>query len=272
MFVHGDHHVVHGHVQLAGGGGDDADVGLVGHQPVDVGLLQAVGSQGLVDDAAEGVDRHLEHLVALHFHEGLAALEHLGMFRQAGGNGQQLLVLAIGVQMGGQDPRLVGRREHHGAGAVTEQYAGAAIGPVDDIGKGLGAHHQRVLRLAALDEHVGQAQCVDEAGAHGLHVEGRAAMHVEPCLQQTGGTGEDAVGRGGGHDDEIDVGRRDPGGIDGLTGRLFGQIARRLAFDDVTLLDAGSFGDPLVAGVDHALEFFVGEDAFRQMAAGTGDT
>ena len=271
MFVDRYHHVVHGHVQLACGGGNDPNVGLVWHQPVDVRFLQAVRGQGLVHDPAQGVDRHLEHLVALHGHEGLARLEHFRVFREAGRHREQFLVLAVGVQVRGEDAGLVGGREHHGAGPVAEQHAGAAIGPVHDVGQGFGPHHQGMLRLAALDEHVGHAQRIDESGAHRLHVEGRAAVHVEPRLQQAGGAGKDAVGGRGGHDDEIDVGRGDAGGVDGLAGRLFGQIAGGLPFHDVPLLDAGALGDPFVAGIDHALQFGIGQDPFGQMAAGAGD-
>jgi hypothetical protein len=34
---------------------------------------------------------------------------------------------------------------------------------------------------------------------------------------------------------------------------------------DVALLDAGALDDPLVRGLEHALEVFVGEDAFGQI-------
>ena len=40
-------------------------------------------------------------------------------------------------------------------------------------------------------------------------------------LQQTGGAGEDLVRRGGGHHDEVEVLRGDPGGLQG------GRVARR---------------------------------------------
>ena len=66
MVLHGDDDALHRQVESLGHRLDDADVGLVRHQPVDRGLLQAVGRERLVDGAAELGDRHLEHFAAGH--------------------------------------------------------------------------------------------------------------------------------------------------------------------------------------------------------------
>jgi len=51
-----------------------------------------------------------------------------------------------------------------------------------------------------------------------------------------------------------------------------GEVAGGLAFGgDVPLADAGARGDPFVAGFDELLEVRVGQDLFRQLAAGPGD-
>ena len=42
--------------------------------------------------------------------------------------------------------RLLLRIEHDGAGAVAEQHAGGAVGPVENARKRLGADHQRALK------------------------------------------------------------------------------------------------------------------------------
>jgi hypothetical protein len=50
------------------------------------------------------------------------------------------------------------------------------------------------------------------------------------------------------------------------------EIAGRLAVGGAAALaDAGARGDPLVGGVDELLEIGVGDDPFRQVAAGAGD-
>ena len=56
---------------------------------------------------------------------------------------------AVGVQHARMDAGLVVRRQHHRAGAVAEQHAGAAVVPVEDARKHLGADHQRVAIAAA---------------------------------------------------------------------------------------------------------------------------
>ena len=73
-------------------------------------------------------------------------------------------------------------------------------------------------------------------------------------------------------DDEVDVGRREPGALDRLPGGLSRQIRRRDArFDDVPLADAGALQDPFVARFDHLLEIGVGEHAWRNVGGQAGD-
>jgi hypothetical protein len=54
----------------------------------------------------------------------------------------------------------------------------------------------------------------------------------------------------------------------GIEREVAGRFAIRRA---AALADAGARGDPLVAGVDELLEVGVGDDFFRQIAAGAGD-
>ena len=62
---------------------------------------------------------------------------------------------AVGAQMGRQQaavgglPVLLLGAQDHGAGAVAEQDAGAAVLPVEQAREGLGADHERGLGLAA---------------------------------------------------------------------------------------------------------------------------
>src|SRR4030067_92574 len=154
MPVHGHDHVVHGHVELAGRGGDNAVIGLMRHKPGDVALFEAVLLERLVHDAPEGVHRDLEHLVALHLHERLVALHLVVTLGNARWYREQFLVLAVGVQMRIDNAGLRVGTDHHGSGTVTEQHAGAAGGPVDNARQGLGPDHQRVLRAGAAHEFV----------------------------------------------------------------------------------------------------------------------
>src|SRR5271163_4519628 len=90
------------------------------------------------------------------------------------------LVTTVGAQPHGQDAAiLAGSRlllgvEYDRAGAVAEQHAGAAIGPVEKPGKRLGADHQRPRKSSRLDEPIGHSQSVDEARTYRLEIESGA--------------------------------------------------------------------------------------------------
>ena len=75
MFGDREHDPVHADVQFFGGGGDDADIGLMRHQPVKRFLLHGVRRERLFNDAPERIYRHLEHLVALHADKRPAGLD-----------------------------------------------------------------------------------------------------------------------------------------------------------------------------------------------------
>ncbi len=72
MAVDRDHHFFHGHVQLLGRGFNNADIGLMRHQPVDLVRVDMI------------VRQNLPHDIGLIFHgvfENLAAF-HLDMARR----------------------------------------------------------------------------------------------------------------------------------------------------------------------------------------------
>ena len=105
--------------------------------------------------------------------------------------------------------------------------------------------------MSSFDKTVGGRQRVDEAAAHRLHVERRAALHAELRLQQAGGAGKDEVRRRGRDDDEVDVLGLQAGGVERAAAGLEREVARSLRLlGDVALRDAGALADPLVAGVE----------------------
>src|SRR3546814_7336587 len=85
---------------------------------------------------------------------------------------------AVGMKMRRQDAGRVAGLEHHRAGAIAEQHAGASVTPVKQAREHFGTDHQCALRLAAGDEFVSHCQCVDEAGADRLHVQDRKSTRL----------------------------------------------------------------------------------------------
>ena len=90
----------------------------------------------------------------------------------------------------------------------------------------------------------------DEARAHRLHVEGGSLGHAEGGLHARRGGGKRLVRRGRRQDDQVEIGRLQPGmGQRALRG-LDGQMRRELAVGrDVALANAGALLDPLVGGI-----------------------
>ena len=151
--------------------------------------------------------------------------------------------------------------EHDGAGAVAEQHAGAAVGPVEDARKRLRADHQRARERAGFEQAVGGRQREDEAGAYRLQIEGGAVGDAELRLHRHGARRKGVVGRRGGEHDEVDRLRIDLGmgerGARRVRRHIRGQFAGR---GDVALVDAGALHDPFVGGIDLARQIGVGED------------
>ncbi len=274
MPIDRDHHLVHRHVQPLGGGFDDAQVGLVRHQPIQVVLVQLVGVEGFLHDRIQGLDRVLEDLAALHQDpRAVVGLVRFEAGRDADRIPEQLLLAAIGMQMGAEDAGLAVGLEHHRAGAIAEQHAGGAIGPVGHAAHGFGADHQRRPGIAGADELVGHRQAIDEARTGRVDVHRHAAFGAQPGLDQAGRGRENEVRRGGAHHDHVQVGRSDAGRLHRTQCRPVTQVATGLPFGcHVALADAGAGLDPLVAGLDDPAQVVVGQDLVRQIAAGACDT
>ena len=157
-------------------------------------------------------------------------------------------------------------------GAVAEQYARAAVVPVDDPRVDFGADHERVARHAGRDHAIRDSQRVDEAAADGLHVERGAAGRAELRLQEARRRRKDPVRRRRGDHDEVDVRVRDAGGIQRGARGVQREIAGLLrGCGDAPLADSGARANPVVAGVDALGKVLVREDVRRQVAAGSDD-
>jgi hypothetical protein len=95
--------------------------------------------------------------------------------------------------------------DHHRPGAVPEQHAGPAVGPVDDAAEGVAADEEDALDAAG-DELHGGHQAVHEARAGGVHVD-RSAREPQLVLDDRGAGRELLVGTAGGQEQEAHVGR-----------------------------------------------------------------
>ncbi len=99
MLVDRNHDLVHRHFQLFRGGRDDANISLVGNQPVDVGFHHLVCGERFIDDPSEGIDRHLEDFVAAHFDIGLAGPDLLETVADTVRYPEQVFIFTVGMDM-----------------------------------------------------------------------------------------------------------------------------------------------------------------------------
>ena len=192
--------------------------------------------------------------------------------RSAAVDVEQRLVAAVSVQVGRHHAGSVRRLEHDSSGTVTEQHAGSSVGPVEQSRMSIGTDHQRSLDGTGSKELLGDAQRIDEAGAHCLHVECRTLPGTEPCLQTTSGRRIDAIRCRRAHHDEIQHRRLDAGGLESVECSAFGEIAGGFRFvDDVASPDPGAFPDPRITGFHVRGELGVRHDAFREARTGSCD-
>ena len=139
------------------------------------------------------------------------------------------------------------RLKHQRARAVTEQHAGAPVGPVHQAGKGLGPDHQRPAHLARDDQRIGIGQRINETGTDRLDVIGETARHPQACLHHGGGGGEGQIGGRGGDNNRVNIVDRQPGIGQSRLGRAGGKVRGRLTLGhEMPPLDSGTGANPFV--------------------------
>lgn len=186
---------------------------------------------GAVEDGAHRVahvhDGLGEHGAALHGEVAvpvrLVSGTQRAFARAPAGDGDQLVSRAVAVQVEGEQGAGLGvlaRAQHHGARAVAEDGAGGAVGRVEDGREGVRSNDEGAARAAGDDHRRGRGQCVDEAGAHGGHVEGSHGAEPEPVGDLRGCGRARLVGRAGGQDHQVDLRPGDVGARGGPPCRL----------------------------------------------------
>ncbi len=154
---------------------DDAQVGLVRHEQVDVGDPDA----GL----GEHVGARLDHLACgelvdlgpVHLQVVLARVDRLVAGRHPRPARRQVEERRPGAVVAEVEvePRAVVARAHQGRpGAVAEEDAGGAVLPVEGAGQRLGADDQHMAGQTGADETDRRREPVHVAGAARLNVEG----------------------------------------------------------------------------------------------------
>ena len=73
MFIDGDHHFIHAHIEFFRSGLQNANIGLMRHQPINIGLLHIICRQRFIDNLVQRIHRHFKHGIAFHVY-GVVAI------------------------------------------------------------------------------------------------------------------------------------------------------------------------------------------------------
>ena len=127
---------------------DDAAIGLMRHQPVDIARAsRPLAASASSTTSARRCTAWRKTSRALHAQEARRCRWSTGRHRhradrsrcRRSGDGSRGCRARAALPFDGA------ASQHHRAGAVAEQHAGAAVAPVEDAREGLGADHQRAL-------------------------------------------------------------------------------------------------------------------------------
>ena len=262
-----------GNPHLVGGRLDDASVRLVRHDPLDVLQRDARLLDQPLDHLGQGLDGKGVDLLALHLDDGRGAPGHVvagvGIRAAAVARHNVLPPAAIRPQARVENAALhvLGQFQQGGAGAVAEQDAGVAVGPVGEARQHFGADHQRPPREPAEHHALGDRQAVDVAGTGGRDVEGHRIDRPDFLLNQAGRRRTaDEIGSGRREDDQVDRRRIGARALQGLARGGRAQVGSGLAgCGNMAPADARVRADPLVGRVHMHL---TGQLVVRQATLG----
>src|SRR5690606_37269317 len=272
MLVYCDDDLVVGQPKLATEEIYDADVCLMRNHPVDLMQGDARFFTDTLRRRSKRGDGHLENSLAIHAQKGIS--DHVSAY-DIPCRMQNLHLAAIRIELSLEDTGLFTGAQHHGSRTVTEEHASAAVVPVKNAGKHLGADDQSVLSASGADEGVRHGERIDKAATYRLNVERCRPLVTQLCLYQTRGARENEIWGGGCDNDQVELCGVHAGVFQGLTCSPGGQLAGGdTGISDMTLPDAGAFCDPGIRGFDLPCRQFrrqliVGDDAGRQVAART---
>ena len=213
---------------------DDAQVGLVEEELVDVGDAEARVAQRRLGRLGQLPGRVLVDLLARHVHEVTSLGHGLGRGRagrSAGREDDPLRAAAVAVHVEAHEAAgRIGGGHDHGARAVAEQDARVAVGVVEEPAQQLDADHEHVAVHAAAHVGRGGREREDEARAGGHEVEAGGPRCPELMGDEHGGGRHVVVGRAGADDHEVELGRvhaRHGEGIPGGVARSGSTWSRR---------------------------------------------
>ncbi len=155
-----------------------------------------------------------------------------------------------------QPDGFVGCLQNHSSRSIPEQHRRGPVGEVEEMRQLLSTDHEHLVVPAPLDHLGGDVQGVDPTGTCRVEIEHRSVGCAKFGLYMRGSARDHRVGGAGGQNDEIDIGRFQTGSGESLLRGDHGHVGN-VHVSDAPLLDTGTGGDPIVAGVCQLLKIAV---------------
>ena len=155
-------------------------------------------------------------------------------------------------------------------GSIPKQYTGGAVGGVHQAGKGFAPNDEGILSTQSCQQSPRHGYAVEEAGTGRVDIQRRPVLgKAQRRLHLTGYTGGRVWGGQGGTDAAPDLRRgKAAAGQSLLCGGNGQRGGRFILRAPVPGADAGAAGDPLVTGIHHAAQIFVGDRSAGDGPAG----
>ena len=254
---------------MFGGTVDDALVCLMRHKPVDLFCVVACFFQYFFRHFGEGFNGKFEYARPVHFHIRVAANLPASHLRR---HFQQVQIAAVSLQFAVDDAFFVRRAQNDRTRTVSEQHAGCAVFPVQNMAECFRADNQHFLGHTAFDVGIGGYDGIHKSGANRLNVKCRATGNAEFVLHDGGRRRKLHIGGCRSQNNQVDFFRRHARiGQRTLCGN-HGQIAGSFVFGgQVAEFDAGTADNPFVRCIDKFGKIIIADTLFRQIAAGTED-
>ncbi len=270
-----DEHLLRCGAQPFAYGLDDAPVGLVWNDALEPRDIDAAAFESAFCCRLHRLNCILEGFLAFHaqvMHAVIHGFLSGGTTASATGHEQQVRLAAIRPH----DHREQAMRtwsvlQNGGSRAIAKQHTSIPVLPIDNAGELVRSDHQDGIIGARHDELMPHLQPVDETRAGGFHVKGRSAESPDLPLHQTRRGWKGHIRRDRGHNDQVNLVRRDSRVLHCyLSG--FGREVRGVLIlrGKPPFLNPGAGDNPVVRGVDHLLQVGICKNAGGHVRANAG--
>ena len=238
---------------------DDAAVGLMADHPLKIIEGQLCFIQHSVQALGQGIHCKAEYGLAVHGDgRRTCAVRPARMENIAAARAQR------------QSKGSVRQLKNGSTGSIPKQYTGGAVGGVHQAGKGFAPNDEGILSTQSCQQSPRHGYAVEEAGTGRVDIQRRPVLgKAQRRLHLTGYTGGRVWGGQGGTDAAPDLRRgKATAGQSLLCGGNGQRGGRFILRAPVPGADAGAAGDPLVTGIHHAAQIFVGDRSAGDGPAG----